>query len=127
MERFYVDVIGYRVEWRPDAGNVYLTSGPDSLALHADPQVRSSASTLDHIGVLLARADDVDRWAEVVQARGAPIDASPKTHRDGCRSFYTRDPEGNRVQFLWHPVASTNAALDTPAFGSDPPSSGPER
>ena len=33
-ERFWVDVMGYDVEWRPDDDNVYLSTGPDNLALH---------------------------------------------------------------------------------------------
>ncbi|HCD03759.1 MAG TPA: glyoxalase, partial [Methylophaga sp.] len=33
-EQFYVDLLGMEVEWRPDADNVYLTSGNDNLALH---------------------------------------------------------------------------------------------
>ena len=33
-EHFYVDLLGMEVEWRPDADNVYLTSGHDNLALH---------------------------------------------------------------------------------------------
>ena len=31
MKRFYVEVLGFRVEWEPDAENVYLTSGSDNL------------------------------------------------------------------------------------------------
>ncbi len=34
MKAFYVDVLGFQVEWEPDPGNVYLTSGRDNLALH---------------------------------------------------------------------------------------------
>ena len=34
MERFYVDLLGFDVEWRPDPDNVYLCSGVDNLALH---------------------------------------------------------------------------------------------
>ena len=34
MKRFYVDVLGFAVEWEPDPDNVYLTSGRDNLALH---------------------------------------------------------------------------------------------
>src|SRR6266850_2998003 len=34
MKRFYVDVLGFQVEWEPDADNVYLSSGIDNLALH---------------------------------------------------------------------------------------------
>jgi hypothetical protein len=28
---------------------------------------------------------------------------APRTHRDGARSFYCRDPEGNLVQMIYHP------------------------
>jgi catechol 2,3-dioxygenase-like lactoylglutathione lyase family enzyme len=34
MKRFYVDLLGFAVEWEPDADNVYLSSGIDNLALH---------------------------------------------------------------------------------------------
>src|SRR3954463_8739503 len=34
MKQFYVDVLGFAVEWEPDADNVYLSSGIDNLALH---------------------------------------------------------------------------------------------
>lgn len=106
MEAFYAGVLGYRVEWRPDAENVYLTSGEDSLALHADPEAAGAETRLDHIGMLLATEADVDEWADHVRASGGVITAPPRKHRDGCRSFYAIDPEGNRIQFLFHPVLS---------------------
>src|SRR5689334_18011580 len=35
---FYVELLGFREEWEPDADNLYLTSGADNLALHrGDP------------------------------------------------------------------------------------------
>src|SRR6476469_5891185 len=34
MKRFYVDVLGFAVEWEPDPDNIYLSSGIDNLALH---------------------------------------------------------------------------------------------
>ena len=45
MTRFYVDLLGFAVEWQPDADNIYLSSGIDNLALH-----RASAfdSPLEH-------------------------------------------------------------------------------
>ena len=34
----------------------------------------------------------------------------PRTHRDGARSFYCRDPSGVRVQLIYHiPIASLEA------------------
>ena len=40
-ERFYVDLLGMKVEWRPDQRNVFLSSGSDNLALHqADAETK---------------------------------------------------------------------------------------
>lgn len=112
MERFYCDVLGYRVEWRPSPDELYLTRGEDNLALHArrtPPAGGPGAvgeSRLDHVGLLMDRPDDVDAWAKYLEENGIKLDTSPRTHRDGARSFYTRDPEGNRLQFLYHPPLS---------------------
>jgi catechol-2,3-dioxygenase len=103
MERFYVELLGYEVEWRPDPENAYLTNGEDSLALHADPAAARAETRLDHIGILLDAPADVDAWAAHLVGAGRTLTAAPRTHRDGCRSFYAEDPEGNKIQFLWHP------------------------
>ncbi|MBI4054573.1 MAG: VOC family protein [Elusimicrobia bacterium] len=101
-ERFYVDVLGYRVQWRPDAENVYLTLDGDVLALHRAQASSSGGGSLDHFGILLKTPEDVDRWAQVLRERGIPLAQEPKTHRDGARSFYVTDPEGNVIQFIHH-------------------------
>ncbi len=106
MERFYVGLLGYREEWRPDPENLYLTNGEDSLALHVDSGEPSRETRLDHIGVLVDAPEDVDAWAKHLARLGARIAAAPKTHRDGCRSFYALDPEDNQIQFLFHPALS---------------------
>ena len=108
MERFYCDVLGYKEEWRPSPAELYLTRGADNLALHANPKSDGSAkepreSRLDHIGFLLSRPEEVDLWAAYFAEKGVKLDTAPRTHRDGARSFYLRDPEGNRLQFLYHP------------------------
>jgi predicted enzyme related to lactoylglutathione lyase len=36
-------------------------------------------------------------------SRGVAILKEPKSHRDGARSFYCRDPDGNTVQLIYHP------------------------
>lgn len=102
-ERFYVDLLGLHVEWRPDEDNVYLSSGQDNLALHRAPGPAPSGAVLDHIGFLLRRIEDVDPWHVFMRDNGAPIAAVPRTHRDGARSFYCLDPAGNRVQIIFHP------------------------
>lgn len=104
-ERFYVDVLGMTVEWKPDADNVYLTSGVDNIALHRAPpgSVMDSSQRLDHIGFIVRRPDDVDAWYEFMQGHGVSMKAAPRDHRDGARSYYCEDPDGNIVQMIYHP------------------------
>jgi len=76
-------------------------------SLHARAGGGANIETkLDHIGLLLKNPEDVDAWAAYLAERGLKLDTAPRTHRDGARSFYARDPEGNRLQFLYHPPLS---------------------
>ena len=123
MKRFYVELLGFTVEWEPDADNVYLSSGIDNLALHRAFPVAASRSTavpgrstasepvgaLDHLGVIVRTAEDVDRWAAFLESRGITLDAKPRAHRDGARSCYCSDPDGNKVQIIYHPPISEKA------------------
>ncbi len=104
-ERFYVDLLGMRVEWRPDPDNLYLTSGPDNLALHraAAESWDEAAQRLDHIGFFLATPGSVDEWYAFLEAAGVSMRNAPRTHRDGARSFYCYDPDGTVVQIIYHP------------------------
>jgi catechol 2,3-dioxygenase-like lactoylglutathione lyase family enzyme len=117
MKQFYVELLGFEVEWEPDADNVYLSSGLDNLALHRSSPGESgrpaaaagSPSPLDHLGLIVRSAAEVDRWAAFLESRGVVIDAPPRTHRDGARSCYVRDPDGNTIQILHHPPISGKA------------------
>ena len=109
-ERFYVELLGMRVEWRPDDDNVYLTSGNDNLALHrATFDIDPGAQSLDHIGFFLAGPDEVDRWYDFLRARDVRMKTAPRSHRDGARSFYCLDPAGNTVQMIFHPPIAGNS------------------
>lgn len=102
---FYTTVLGMEIEWQPDADNAYLTSGNDNLALHrVEKTERQRASQrLDHIGFFVQSIDDVDDWYHFLCEHDVDIVAKPKTHRDGARSLYCRDPDGNVVQIIYHP------------------------
>ena len=104
-ELFYVQLLGMQVEWRPDADNLYLTSGPDNLALHQAPAgVRDEVQQrLDHIGFFIATPAAVDEWFAFLQQQGVKMRTEPRTHRDGARSFYCYDPDGTLVQIIYHP------------------------
>ena len=104
--RFYADVMGMRIEWRPDADNCYLTNGNDNLALHRATRVPGQDQRLDHIGFILDRIDDVDAWHTFLLAKEVEIVNPPTTHRDGARSLYCRAPEGTLVQLIYHPPLS---------------------
>jgi len=110
MKRFYVELLGFVVEWEPDADNVYLTSGADNLALHRASEEAGGPGlaphALDHLGLIVGSPDEVDRWASFLESRGVVLGAGPRTHRDGARSFYVKDPDGNRVQIIHHPPIS---------------------
>lgn len=116
---FYTRVLGMQVEWEPDADNVYLTSeGQDNLALHKLPSqagAPAAPQALDHLGFVLARIDDVDQWYKRVKSYGIAIVNELKTHRDGARSFYFRDPDGILIQIIYHPpIAQASARPPKP-------------
>lgn len=104
-ERFYVELLGMHVEWRPDPDNVYLSGGRDNLALHRipGPHAGTEQQRLDHIGFMLRDIGQVDAWHAFLKANGVTIMKEPRTHRDGARSFYCLDPDGNSVQLIYHP------------------------
>jgi catechol 2,3-dioxygenase-like lactoylglutathione lyase family enzyme len=106
---FYAGVLGMKIEWKPDPGNVYLTYGSDNLALHQageEPSSAGSSTGLDHFGLVVSKPEEVDEWAARLETNGVELVQKPKTHRDGARSIYLRDPDGILIQILYHPPIS---------------------
>lgn len=108
--RFYTEGLGLGVDWQPDPDNIYLSSGADNVALHRvkPPRVVShDNSPLDHLGFVMASADEVRAWYAYLSERVADLQIEllnePKLHRDGATSFYMRDPAGHQVQMLHVP------------------------
>lgn len=101
---FYTELLGMRIEWQPDDDNYYLTSGNDNLALHRtyDNGGRGRQS-LGHLGFFLAEPDHVNEWCDFLKQSDVEIVSKVKDHRDGARSFYCKDPDGNVVQMIFHP------------------------
>ncbi len=109
-EHFYVELLGMQVEWRPDPDNLYLSStGQDNLALHRRADgAAAGVQVLDHIGFILPSSAQVDVWHEFLLAHGVTIKSTPRTHRDGARSFYCADPASIVVQMIYHPPIAGN-------------------
>ncbi len=100
-EAFYCGQLGFQVEWRPDAENLYLVLRGDSLALHAGEPARHGV--LDHIGLAFAQPSHVDAWVAKLEAHGVRVLEAPREHRDGAYSATVADPEGNAIQLICHP------------------------
>ena len=105
-EHFYTELLGMEVEWRPDADNVYLSSGNDNLALHRSEI--QPAGKLDHIGFFINDINLIDEWFDFLKSNDVRMLTEPRTHRDGARSFYCLDPSGVRVQMIYHPPIAKN-------------------
>ncbi|MCX7120336.1 MAG: VOC family protein [Gammaproteobacteria bacterium] len=101
---FYKTIFNMEIEWQPDPDNVYLTSGNDNLALHRVPKIERvrDSQRLDHIGFFVKTPEDVDNWFVFLNEHNVKIVAEPRTHRDGARSLYCADPEGNVIQVIFH-------------------------
>lgn len=107
-EAFYTNILNFKLDWKPDPDNIYLSSGADNLALHRAKADFNPGKDqhLDHLGLFLKEKADVDGWFEFITAQGGDIRKAPKDHRDGTRSFYCADPDGNIVQLIWMPNLS---------------------
>lgn len=106
---FYKENFGMEVVWEPDPQNVYLSSGPDNLALHALPKGADPSSTeqqLDHLGFVVESIERVRELEKEFRSRGVKILHPFKVHRDGSASFYCADPDGIVIQMLYEPHLS---------------------
>lgn len=107
--RFYQEILGMGVVWEPDPQNVYLTSGPDNLALHELPHESDPGSVsrqLDHLGFVVETIERVKELEREFRAKDVPIVHPFKIHRDGSASFYCADPDGIVIQMLYEPHLS---------------------
>ncbi len=105
---FYTRLMGMEIEWQPDADNYYLSSGNDNLALHQakKPVARDCAQSLDHLGFIIDTKQAVIDWFNFLKQENVVMLSAVKDHRDGARSFYCKDPDGNAVQIIYHPPLS---------------------
>ena len=112
-KEFYCKVMKMEVDWAPDPKAVYVATyvtnskgerkALDNIALHQSDAPLHRPGALNHIGFFVPTVEAVDEWYAHVKACGAKIVKEIKTHRDGARSFYLEDIDGNVIQLLYHP------------------------
>ncbi len=109
--KFYTEILGMKVDWKPDDENVYLTNGKDNLALHYDKGISSNKNDtrLDHFGIFVKNKNDIDTYLKHMQDNNVKIHKNKKVHRDNSVSFYVEDPDQNILQVLWHPTLSNES------------------
>ena len=110
-KKFYCEVLKMQVEWEPDPKSIYLTSdNQDNLALHQADAPLHKPGSLNHIGFFVLTPEEVEAWHTHVEFHlpeyNAKIVKWLEAHRDGARSFYFEDPDGNIIQLLYHPPIS---------------------
>ncbi len=109
---FYEGLLGMKPVWEPGPGSIYLSSGPDNLALHLmseeEKKAFDSAATqmMDHLGFIVGSPEKVRKLEKEMSRAGVEILKPYKDHRDGSSSFYMADPDGNVVQILFEPNIS---------------------
>lgn len=114
-EKFYTKILGMRPVWRREGEIAFVECGNDDLALIQIPKDEADdfwhcpqiVQSLHHFGFRVRTKEKIDQLAQEVRDHGIVIDDGPRDHRDGSRSFYFKDPDGNYIQILWDPMRET--------------------
>jgi catechol 2,3-dioxygenase-like lactoylglutathione lyase family enzyme len=96
-KEFYGGLLGLTEIPRPVSftfGGAWYQIGPDVLHLVSRPE--SIPEAPHHFCLFVA---DVHGWAKTIAAAGYPVQWDTKFKIPGIDRFFTRDPDGNRVEF----------------------------
>lgn len=101
---FYTRVMGFpqMFELRSDAGElwiVYLRVN-DGVYIELFPRKGEAPQGNRSYSHLCLEVDDIEATVGEVTSRGATLDVEIKRGKDGNRQAWTRDPEGNRIEFM---------------------------
>ena len=101
---FYTRVLGFDEMFRlhNDAGQLWIIylRVSDSVFIELFPRQGAAPEKGGSYSHLCLETDDIEATVKEVVERGAPLDAEIKTGKDGNLQAWTRDPEGNRIEFM---------------------------
>lgn len=89
---YYVDTLGFGIDWQAEDGFAGVRRGRAALMLGTGDQGRVGAWC--YIGV-----DDVDLWHAELQRKGVPVRHPPTNYPWGARELQLEDPDGNVLRF----------------------------
>jgi catechol 2,3-dioxygenase-like lactoylglutathione lyase family enzyme len=95
--RFFVDRLGFKVDFQMGDPPSYAIIERDTVSLHLMPAAQE-ARGLGRSSIYVFVAG-VDALHDELKARGCPIESAPKDYSYGMREMSVRDPDGNRVTF----------------------------
>ena len=102
---FYNRVLGFEEMFRLHDEEdklwlVYLRVS-DEIFLELYPKNEEIPSEKDrHFSHLCLHVDDIEMTTKLLLERGGILDSEIKTGKDGNQQAWTRDPEGNRIEFM---------------------------
>src|SRR5688572_11145855 len=93
-KRFYVDGLGFQIDWEhrfEPHFPVFMQVSRDGLAFF----LTEHSGDCPVGGLIHLYVPDVDSWFVEFQARGVPVQQPPNESLQGLRSMTVLDPDGN--------------------------------
>ncbi len=101
---FYTRVLGFEEMFNlyNDAGELWITylRVSDEAYIELFPKSGAMPPRGGSYSHLCLEVDDIEITAREVVERGGTLDGEIKTGKDGNRQVWTKDPEGNRIEFM---------------------------
>ena len=101
---FYTRALGFSpmFELHNDEGKLWIVylRVSDSVYIELFPRAGEAPEKSGSYSHLCLEVDDIESTVAAVVERGAPLDVPIQTGKDGNRQAWTRDPEGNRIEFM---------------------------
>lgn len=94
---FYVERLGFEVEFKMGDPPEYAILDKDAVSVHLMPAERAP-DTLGKSSIYVFVAD-VDALHGTLAARGCAFEEVPADYDYGMREMSVRDPDGNRITF----------------------------
>ncbi len=101
---FYTRILGFdkMFEMNNDEGQLWIVylRVSDSVYIELFPKSGEAPEKSGSYSHLCLEVTDIENTFASVVERGAPVASQVKTGKDGNRQAWTRDPEGNRIEFM---------------------------
>jgi len=94
---FYVDRLGFSVQFRMGEPPTYAIIERDTVSLHLMPASQDAAGL--GTSSIYVYVDNVDAVHAGLVAMGCPIEIAPEDFSYGMRETSVRDPDRNRITF----------------------------